>query len=48
MIKTFWFVVMISIIIWYIFIAFSVGVRGYRNIVDMLKELRTAAEQEQP
>ncbi len=37
----FWLLVMLGIIIWYIWIAIHVGIRGYGNIMDMLKDLNS-------
>lgn len=39
--KYFWLCVMVSTIIWYVWISIHVGIRGYGNIMDMLEELES-------
>ncbi len=39
MIKIFWLLVIVGILIWYLLVASRVAIRGYRDIRTMLDEL---------
>ena len=42
--KAFWFVVFMTILVWYFFVTTIVAIKGFTNIKDMLKLLRKAEE----
>ena len=37
---TFWLILFSSILVWYFVVAIVVAVRGFRNIVEMLDQLK--------
>ncbi len=37
---TFWFIVFMTILVWYFFVTFLVAIKGFGNIKDMLQVLR--------
>ena len=42
--KSFWFVLFMTILVWYFFVTAIVAIKGYTNIKDMLKLLRDAED----
>jgi len=42
--KLFWFILFMTILVWYFFVTTVVAIKGFTNIKDMLKLLRDAED----